>query len=141
MCFPFRRRGAAIAGVISLLSVASLPRGASAGIVTPTEAETTAKPASSQTSAPHERAIALPSPVTRDPQQFWYPGMSDSSGVDSISLSNVPVQTPDFASAGTLAGAQQHPLIPLPMPAWTGMAGLLGLAAVKVARNYRKLLT
>jgi hypothetical protein len=65
--------------------------------------------------------------------------MSDSSGVDSISLSNVPVQTPGLANA--VAGAQQHPLIPLPMPAWTGMAGLLGLAAVKVARNYRKLLT
>jgi hypothetical protein len=137
MCFPIRRP-AAIAGVISVLAIA-LTQDASAGVVTPTEAETTNI---TQTSVTQEKAAGLPSPVaTGDAQQFWYPGMSDSSGIDSISLSNVPVQTPSLAGAGTLAGAQQHPLIPLPMPVWTGMAGLLGLAAAKVARNYRKLLT
>ena len=140
MCFPIRRRGAAIVGVISVMAIASLAQDASAGMVTPTEAEAATVPLP-QASSSREKAVALPSPAAGEAQQFWYPGSTDGSGVDSISLSNVPVQTTDLANAGSLAGAQQHPLIPLPMPAWTGMAGLLGLAAVKVARNYRKLLT
>ena len=125
MCFPISSLGAAIAGLISVVAVSSLAQDASAGVVTPMQAETTTVTLP-QSSAPHQKAAALPSSTSaKDAQQFWYPGMSDSSGVDSISLSNVPVQTSDLAAGGTLAGAQQHPLIPLPMPAWTGMAGLL----------------
>jgi len=52
-----------------------------------------------------------------------------------------PVMTGWFpTNVGGLHGMQQHPLIPLPGAAWTGMAGLLGLGAVKLLRNARRLL-
>jgi hypothetical protein len=144
MCFPIRRRGTAIVGVISVLALAALPRNASAGIVQPTEAQAAPATPPPQAVPAHQTSISLPAPVApaaSDARQFWYPGIDDGAAIDSITLSNVPVQTTGLSDTATLAGAQQHPLIPLPIPAWTGMAGLLGLAAVKVARNYRKLLT
>jgi hypothetical protein len=129
---------------MSVLAVASLPRNAPAGIVPPSETGAAAAADQVPQASPvPEAPVSLPVAATSspDPRQFWYPGINDGTGIDSFRLSNVPVQTTSLDSTGSLAGAQQHPLIPLPIPAWTGMAGLLGLAAVKVARNYRKLLT
>ncbi|HEV2296477.1 MAG TPA: hypothetical protein VGR35_21715 [Tepidisphaeraceae bacterium] len=93
--------------------------------------------------ADHAPNVAIPvasnSVDREDAQPFWFPG---ADGLDSVSITSVPVRSSvDGTHASSpLPGTQQHPLIPLPGAAWTGMAGLLGLGAVKVLRNFRRLL-
>lgn len=142
MLVPIRRWRAAGVGVIVVLashSAASL----SAGVVAPPEFN---PPPAAETSS------ALPQQVVRDieitlplpsdssmAEPFWFPG---ADGGEGTSISSVPVRSPvdDLHATAPFPGTQQHPLIPLPGAAWTGMAGLLGLGAVKLLRNFRKLL-
>lgn len=140
MFFPIRRWRSLITAAVMAMTLAALPQQtARAGLVTPADVEPAA--VETEPSTELKGSALLPSPtVSADAQQFWYPGIGEGVEIDAIALSRVPVQTTGLDGPRTLAGAQQHPLIPLPGAAWTGMAGLLGLAAVKVARNFRRIL-
>jgi hypothetical protein len=139
------RRGAAAACVLGFAALVApgLGRSASAGVVAPPDADPTAAAPSiahADITTTDASAPALPATPTDDHQAFWYPGV-DGVAVEAPSISSVPVNaTPGAGSVAPLAGVEQHPLIPLPGAASTGMAGLLGLAAIKILRNYRKLL-
>ena len=133
------RRGAA--AIICVPMVAFLlARASAAGVVTPPPSDLPQTiQAASNTLDRHVDAAALsmPVPPALDSQPFWFPGVD----VDDVNLTSVPVRSQDGDGAGViLSGTQQHPLIPLPASAWTGMAGLLALGAIKVMRNFRKLL-
>jgi hypothetical protein len=114
----------------------------SAGIVAPPSSDPS--PASEGIPAQPRLTDAAAPAVSRtdanNTEPFWYPGADGASGVnEALSISSIPVQS-DEADVGGLHGLQQHPLIPLPGAAWTGLAGLLGLGAVKLLRNARRLL-
>ena len=133
MHLPICRWAAAVVLVLACLSA----RVTLAGVVVPPASDplvsTDAPPA-----LPAFEGVAAPLAVGAEPQPFWYPGADDAAIAD-VSLSAVPVPAQDGAGV-ILPGTQQHPLIPLPPSAWTGMAGLLGLGAVKLLRNARRLL-
>lgn len=138
MLLTIRRWRAAVVGVILLLAAHSGAR-VSAGIVDPPKLRP--QPAADQSSPRGTGGItvSLPLPASNgETQPFWFPG---ADGIEAVSISSVPVHS-SVGSLDTPAfpGTQQHPLIPLPGAAWTGMAGLLGLGAVKVLRNLRRLL-
>ena len=140
------RRGAVAACVLgfAVLVVPGSGRSASAGVVAPADTDPAsaaiAHTDTTTSAATGVSAVVLPSTATDDRQAFWYPGV-DAVAVEPINVSSVPVSSnPSAASVAPLAGGEQHPLIPLPGAASTGMAGLLGLAAIKILRNYRKLL-
>lgn len=140
MLLPIRRWRAAVIGVVIALagpSAASL----SAGVVAPMEKDPLPHVEPSASAAAPELAIALPLPAGDEnkPQSFWYPG---ADGIDAVSISSVPIpaSTDQPLPTSAFPGTQQHPLIPLPGAAWTGMAGLVGLGAVKLLRNFRRLL-
>ena len=134
MRLPIRRGRAAALGVVLLLVWSAGV--ASAGVVAPpaSDSELNELPPAAP-AAGVMPALA----IGHEPQPFWYPGADDHS-IGDVAISAVPVRAAD--SVGTvLPGTQQHPLIPLPASAWTGMAGLLGLGAVKLLRNARRLLS
>ncbi len=146
MCLPISRMGAA--AIVAVL--ACITSRGTAGVVAPPVSdplltiEADAALAERSVAAPVATVQAttlLPLPAAGEPQPFWFPGADDRAGIADVRLSSVPVRGSDpEASGAILLGAQQHPLIPLPASAWTGMAGLLGLGAVKLLRNVRKLL-
>jgi hypothetical protein len=120
---------------------------ATAGVVAPPIASDSAPAENavvpSQNAAERFNADYVPALATtgsNESQPFWFPG-ADRVGSDAtpMSISSTPIQS-DPAVPG-LHGMQQHPLIPLPGAAWTGMAGLLGLGAAKLLRNARRLLS
>ncbi len=146
MLVPIRRWRAAVFGVVLVfasLSAASL----SAGVVAPSENSDRLPAAQSPNLAPttlaqRDRDVAvafsLPLPsMDEGAQTFWYPGIDS---VASTSISSVPIHAGSDLHVTPFPGTAQQPLIPLPGAAWTGMAGLLGLGAVKLLRNFRKLL-
>lgn len=135
MHLPICRRGAAAVGVILLL--ASLPaRVASAGVVAPPVSSSPPAAETSSFSAPIAGTELVV--TTGDAEPFWFPGVDDAA-LSQASLSSVPVRSQEGAGL-IVPGTHEHPLIPLPPSAWTGMAGLLGLGAVKLLRNARRLL-
>ena len=142
MYLPIRRWRAVVVGVAFGLACQHAAI-VSAGIVAPPSSDPldASEVAPAQ---PHLTDAAAPavSPVNpNDAEPFWYPGADGASGInEALSISSIPVQSHDDANVGGLHGMQQHPLIPLPGAAWTGMAGLLGLGAVKLLRNARRLL-
>lgn len=143
MCLPISRMGAA--AIVAVL--ACITSRVTAGVVTPPAADplvtVEVETALAETTpvATVQATTLLPLPAAAEPQPFWFPGADDRGGIADVSLSSVPVRGSDpEASGAILLGTQQHPLIPLPASAWTGMAGLLGLGAVKILRNFRKLL-
>jgi hypothetical protein len=142
MYLPIRRWRAVVVGVAFGLA-SQHAAFVSAGIVAPPSAgpSHTSEVAAAQ---PRLTDAAAPtvSPVNaNDAEPFWYPGADSASTInEALSISSIPVQSNDDANLGGLHGMQQHPLIPLPGAAWTGMAGLLGLGAVKLLRNARRLL-
>ncbi len=140
MRLPISRMGAAAIVVFACVT-SRVP----AGVVAPSASDPLVTVETSPTEPSPVEAIQpttlLPLPATTEPQPFWFPGADDRGAIADISLSSVPVRSSDPEAAGAiLLGTQQHPLIPLPASAWTGMAGLLGLGAVKLLRNARKLL-
>ena len=133
MRLPICRWGAAVVVVLACCSA----RAALAGVVVPPASDSLV----STDVAPALRgaeAVTSSLAVGVEAQPFWFPGADDAALAD-VSLSAVPVRAQDGGGA-MLPGTQQHPLIPLPPSAWTGMAGLLGLGAVKLLRNARRLL-
>lgn len=145
MHLPICDRGAAAVGLLLLVCLAG--RSASAGVVTPPLA---AAPlvvdapvmAGSVDGRSMDLLATLPSSSSHDSPAFWFPGFDDGTLADAtlanVSLDSVAVRAVGAHGSGSpLAGAQQHPLIPLPPSAWTGIAGLLGLGAVKMLRNAR----
>ena len=138
---PIRRWRAVVVGLafgLACQHAASV----SAGIVAPPSSDPspTSEVAPAQPQLTDAAAPAM-SPINgNDAEPFWYPGADGANGVnEALNISSVPVQSDEAGPAG-LHGLQQHPLIPLPGAAWTGMAGLLGLGAVKLLRNARRLL-
>jgi hypothetical protein len=128
-----RPRGAVLAGLMVLLACQAAR--VSAGVVTPASADASPAVDMSSTAARGNVEVAAsvpPVPPTADADAFWIPG------ANSLELSVVPV--PSKIDEGGVISQVQHPLIPLPGAAWTGMAGLLSLGAIKVLRNYRRLL-
>ncbi len=140
MYLPIRRWRAVVVGLVVGLACQHAAD-VSAGVVAPPTSEpsldteiTTAHPKRAGDAAP-----PLPLPNASDAQPFWFPGADGgSSSADAFSISSSPVQSNEIGPG--LHGLQQHPLIPLPGAAWTGMAGLLGLGAVKLLRNARRFL-
>lgn len=146
MRLPISPPGAAV-GVILLIACSGA--GVTAGVVAPPASDPAFKASEPSPAAPEpfpERLMvtsvpsALPPSAANEAQPFWYPGVDDGTTAN-VSLSSVPVRGSAPEAAGAiLLGTEQHPLIPLPASAWTGMAGLLGLGAVKLLRNFRKML-
>lgn len=137
MRLPICDRAAAHLGL--LLLVWSAASSVSAGIVAP---PLSASPVADRADliVPHTAGpmAAPPSLTSSDRPAFWFPGVDDQK-LAQVSLNAVTVRAMAAEAAEPrIAGAQEHPLIPLPPSAWTGMAGLLGLGAVKVLRNARK---
>ena len=145
MSLPIHRWRAVVVGVIFALA-AHLAGPTSAGVVAPPVASDPAPADNAVVPSEDvanrlaaEYAPALATSNLNESQPFWFPGADRvASDVPSVSLSSTPIQS-DPAVPG-LHGMQQHPLIPLPGAAWTGMAGLLGLGAAKLLRNARRLL-
>ena len=141
MYLPIRRWRAVVVGVAVVLAYQHAAV-VSAGIVAPPSSEPL--PASDLAAAQPQLDAAAPAisqTGAGDAEPFWYPGADGANGInEALSISSVPVPSTDDAHVGGLHGLQQHPLIPLPGAAWTGMAGLLGLGAVKLLRNARRLL-
>ena len=146
MCLPIRRWRAVVVGAMFALAAHSAAP-ATAGVVAPPIASDSAPAENavvpSQDAAERFNADYVPALATtssNESQPFWFPG-ADRVGIDAtpMSISSTPIQS-DPAVPG-LHGMQQHPLIPLPGAAWTGMAGLLGLGAAKLLRNARRLLS
>ena len=140
MYLPIRRWRAVVVGVAFVLACQHAAV-VSAGIVAPPSSDPS--PAAEVAPAqPHLIDAAAPAgsrSSANDAEPFWYPG-ADGAGInEALSITSIPVQSDEASPAG-LHGLQQHPLIPLPAAAWTGMAGLLGLGAVKLLRNARRLL-
>ena len=133
MRLPIRRWGAAVVLALACFSA----RVALAGVVVPPASDPLVSMDVSS-ALPNPDAAAAPPAVAAEAQPFWYPGADDAALAD-VSLSTVPVRA-EVSGGAMLPGTQQHPLIPLPPSAWTGMAGLLGLGAVKLLRNARRLL-
>ena len=142
MYLPIRRWRAVVVGVAFGLA-SQHAAFVSAGIVAPPSSDAShrsevvpAQPRLTDAAAP----TVLPSNAN-DAEPFWYPGADGASGInEALRITSIPVQSNDDANVGGLHGMQQHPLIPLPGAAWSGMAGLLGLGAVKLLRNARRLL-
>ena len=145
MCVPIRRWRAVVVGfIVALAWFHAVP--ASAGVVAP---PMISDPAPADNSVIRSRGEAersafdyAPSLAARESgeaQPFWFPG-ADRIGSDTpaVSISSTPIQSEPVVPG--VHGLQQHPLIPLPGAAWTGMAGLLGLGAAKLLRNARRLL-
>jgi hypothetical protein len=133
MRLPIPRRGrAALVGVILVLAFTSA--GVFAGVVAPPDSEPApaADALTPSSKLPDAMESALPVPGANDPQAFWFPG----SDATADSISSVPIRSGDAGASEP--GTQEHPLIPLPGPAWTGMAGLLGLGAMKVVGKFRR---
>ena len=142
MYLPIRRWRAVVVGVAFGLACQHAAL-VSAGIVAPPSSEPshTSEVAPAQLRLTDAAAPVVSPGNANDAEPFWYPGADGVNGVNqAISISSIPVQSNDDANVGGLHGMQQHPLIPLPGAAWTGMAGLLGLGAVKLLRNARRLL-
>ena len=141
MYLPIRRWRAVVVGVAVVLACQHAAV-VSAGIVAPPSSEPL--PASDLAAAQPQLDAAAPAisqTAAGDAEPFWYPGADGANGInEALSISSIPVRSTDDAHVGGLHGLQQHPLIPLPGAAWTGMAGLLGLGAVKLLRNARRLL-
>lgn len=136
MHLPSFCRGAAIVGIVLLVSASESTR-SSAGVVAPSDVDLSPAIAIEATpvqlSAVHVAVASLPAPS--HPQSFWFPG-SEAAG---SALGSVPIPAVD--ANVDIPGTGQTPLIPLPGAAWTGMAGLLGLGAVKLLRNARRFLS
>ena len=136
MCLPIRRWRAVVFGVV--LALAFGARVSSAGPVPPTASDPVLDQSTYAAAAEPIDDVAAALPVSVENEEpFWFPG---AEGAESLAISSVPVAASDMELASPFPGTQQHPLIPLPGAAWTGMAGLLGLGAVKVLRNLRKFL-
>jgi hypothetical protein len=137
MYLPIRRWRAVAFGVVLALTCSA--SSSSAGLVPPTASDPQPVDQSEDPSAAQPAngvSVALPVAVESE-EPFWFPG---AEGAESLAISSVPIVASDMDQASPFPGTQQHPLIPLPGAAWTGMAGLLGLGAVKVLRNLRKFL-
>ena len=140
MYAPIRRWRAVVVGLVFGLACSHAAQ-LSAGVVAPPASD--ASP-TTEVATDSERVAevtpALPLLGASDAQPFWFPGADGggSGSADAFSISTSPVQPNDIGPG--LHGLQQHPLIPLPGAAWTGMAGLLGLGTVKLLRNARRLL-
>jgi len=138
MYLPIRRWRAVVVGLALGLASGNAIL-VSAGVVAPPSPESgsTVKNAA-QSDLVVDVAQALPLPTANDAQPFWYPGADGRDAIGAVSLTSTPIQSSELTPG--IHGLQQHPLIPLPGAAWTGMAGLLGLGALKLLRNARRLL-
>lgn len=71
---------------------------------------------------------------------------SEAAGVTSLPFSSTQIGEPPLRAAGGLPGVDalamdaNHPAIPLPAAAWTGIAGLLALGIAKGRGTFRRLI-